>query len=39
MIRLSILLLAIGVALSACNTVEGVGADISGSARAVKNTF
>jgi len=39
MIRNTVLILALGLSLAACNTVEGVGADISGSARAVKNTF
>lgn len=39
MIRNTLLILGLGLMLAACNTVEGVGADISNSARAVKNTF
>jgi len=39
MIRNTLLILSLGLALAACNTVEGVGQDISGSARAVRNTF
>ena len=33
--RLSVLLIACLMALSACNTVEGVGEDISATARAL----
>jgi predicted small secreted protein len=32
-------MLAVFAALSACNTVEGVGEDISDAARTVRNTF
>ena len=32
-------MLAVLAALSACNTVEGVGEDISDAARTVRNTF
>lgn len=39
MIRPLALLLALGLTLAACNTVEGVGADISDGARAVKNAL
>lgn len=39
MTRNILLILGLGLMLAACNTVEGVGADISGTARAVKNTF
>ncbi len=30
---------ALLAALSACNTVDGIGRDISGAANTVKNTF
>jgi predicted small secreted protein len=36
--KIAILALVLG-ALAACNTVEGVGRDISGAARTVRNTF
>jgi len=39
MIRTALLLLGLGLALAACNTVEGVGADISAGARTVQNAF
>ncbi len=39
MIRNTLLILALGLTLVACNAVEGAGQDISGGARAVKNTF
>ena len=32
-------LMAVVAALSACNTVEGVGEDISDAARTVRNAF
>lgn len=35
----SILLVGVVLALVACNTVEGIGEDISGGARAVNNAF
>lgn len=34
-----LILLALIAGLAACNTVEGVGRDISGAARGVKNAF
>lgn len=35
-----VLLLVVALAaLAGCNTIEGVGADISAGARTVKNTF
>ncbi len=37
--RRALILLGFALALGACNTIEGVGADISDGARAVKNTF
>lgn len=39
MIRTFLLALGLGLALAACNTVEGVGQDISGSARAVRSAL
>lgn len=39
MIRRTILVAAVAFALSGCNTVAGVGEDISSGARAVQNTF
>lgn len=36
--RIAILLMLAG-ALAACNTIEGVGADISATARTVRNAF
>ncbi len=35
----TLLIVALLSALAACNTVEGVGEDISASARTVRNTF
>ena len=37
--RRLIVIVACLAALAACNTVEGVGEDISGAARTVRNTF
>lgn len=34
-----LLTIAVLAALAGCNTIEGVGADISGAARTVKDTF
>lgn len=39
MIRPLLLILGLGLALAACNTVEGVGNDLAGGARAVKNAI
>lgn len=36
--RIAVLVALIG-ALAACNTIEGVGADISATARTVRNAF
>ena len=37
--RLKFAVLAIGLALAGCNTIAGVGEDISGTARTVQDTF
>lgn len=39
MTRKVFLLVALVAGLSACNTVEGIGRDISGGARTVKNAL
>lgn len=39
MIRKILFVLAFGSALAGCNTIEGVGQDISGGARAVRNSL
>ena len=39
MIRNILLILSLGLVLSACNTIAGVGEDISGGARTVQRTF
>ncbi len=39
MIRNILLILALGASLAACNTIAGVGEDISGGARTVQRTF
>ncbi|MEP3347832.1 MAG: entericidin, EcnA/B family [Litoreibacter sp.] len=37
--RIGILCLAATLALAGCETVEGIGEDVSGAARAVKRAF
>lgn len=37
--RKLVLLVAVGLTLAACNTIAGVGEDISGTARTVQDTF
>lgn len=39
MIRKTMILLGLSLALAACNTVAGVGEDISAGARTVQNAF
>lgn len=37
--RKLVLLVTVGLTLAACNTIAGVGEDISGTARTVQDTF
>ncbi len=39
MIRKTMILLGLSLAVAACNTVAGVGEDISAGARTVQNAF
>lgn len=39
MARLIVMALVLALSLAGCNTVEGLGNDISAGARTVKNTF
>ncbi len=39
MIRNALLIAGLGLTLIACNTIEGVGQDISSGARTVQDTF